>query len=179
MQPVDQVFDLHVPLPVTLGLAKELVAETSRLNLFHEPVRELLLAQVLLELHDGHFRDVAGQVVLVFDRLDVGRGRLANLQLELVPRPKLVLDMLYRAEALEDAALHHDAHLGREGLSLLHRVRRENYGALLALLREAGDDLPHEAAGLGVHAGGGLVEEDDGWATHDGHGDTELALVAT
>ena len=40
------------------------------------------------------------------------------------------------------------------------------------------DDLPHEAAGLGVHTGRRLVEKDDGWAANDGHSYTELALVS-
>ena len=81
VQPLNQMDDPHVPLPIALGLAKELVAETTRLNLVHEPVGELFLSKILFELHNGHLGVVAGQVVLVLDRLDIGRSRLANLEL--------------------------------------------------------------------------------------------------
>lgn len=152
VQPFDQMDYPNVSLSVAFGLSEELVAEPTRLDLVHEPLGEILRGQVLLELHDCHLGVLCGQLVLLHDRLDVRGCRLADLELQLVPRTKLVLDVLHRTEALEDASFDHDSHLGAECLSFFHRVGCQDDGALLSLLAEACDNLPHEATGFRIHA---------------------------
>mmetsp|Transcript_29280 Transcript_29280/g.53020 ORF Transcript_29280/g.53020 Transcript_29280/m.53020 type:complete len:262 (-) Transcript_29280:10-795(-) len=48
----------------------------------------------------------------------------------------------------------------------------------VALLVQAGDELPQGLAQLHVDAGGGLVQHDDGWAVHQGLGHQHAALHA-
>ena len=68
----------------------------------------------------------------------------------------------------------HDADAAAEGVRLLHRVRRQDHGAGLG---DAGDEGPHVAAGLWVHARGRLVEEGDPRVRHHAHRHRQLALV--
>jgi hypothetical protein len=81
-------------------------------------------------------------------------------ELDLILTSKLVLDVLAGAEAGEPAAFHHDAHLGRESFSFIHGVSREDDTSVLLAMGDARDHLPHESASSGVHAGGGLVQQD-------------------
>ena len=152
MQPLYQMNDPNVTLAIAFSFTKELIAETACLNLLHQPVWEVLRHQVLFEHHECHLSIVCGQVILLHNRLDVSRGGLANLQFQLVTRTKLVLDVLDGAEALKDSTFDHDSHLSGQGLSLLHRMSGQDYGALLSFLGEACDDLPHEATGFRIHA---------------------------
>ena len=152
VDPLNQVQDSHKPVLVALCFPQQLITQTARRDLHHEPLWELLVAQVLLKHDDRHLRVVGRQLVLSHDLLDVRWRRSPDLQFELIASSKLVFDVLHAAEALENASLDHNAHLGGQSFSLFHRVSRQNNSTLLSLLSKACYNLPHKAAGLWVHA---------------------------
>lgn len=91
---------------------------------------------------------------------------------------ELAADVLGAAEALELAALDHDAHLGGHGLGLFHRVGSEHDGG--GFLGANSADLSLEVAtAVGVNTSGGFVEQNDVGVAHDGNTEADLALVAT
>ncbi len=71
----------------------------------------------------------------------------------------------------EDLAVVDDGDAVAELVGLFHVVGGEDDGD--ALLAEAADGVPHGDAGLGIEAGGGLVEEEDLGAVGDGAGDLD------
>lgn len=48
-----------------------------------------------------------------------------------------------------------------------------------ATLPRAGHCIPEQTPGHGVHASGGLIQEDDGGATNEGDASAQLPLVTT
>lgn len=78
--------------------------------------------------------------------------------------------MLWCADAFE-VTVDHDAEFCGESFGLLHGVGGEDDGWLLFLWSYSGDDFPHETSCFGIHAGGGLVKEDDIGVADHGHGD--------
>ena len=87
-----------------------------------------------------------------------------------VTSAELVFDMHRCSEALEDATLDHDSHLGAECFGLLHGMRRQDDRRSL-VASYLTDNSPHEASRFWVHTCRGLVKQDDGWTTHNGKSD--------
>ena len=110
--------------------------------------------------------------------IDLLLDRQLSLDLDHETRPELILDVLRRPKAFEDATFHHNAHFGAERFSFLHGVRGQNDGTCL-VTGDLTHNSPHETASFRVHAGRRLVEKDDGWAADDGESDGKFALVAT
>ena len=166
---------------VDAGLGEQVGADTSLVDLFDDQVLDVgRFEEGGLGLDEVSTRvKFSLQAQLSLESIKLFEGELSNLDLELVPRGKLVLYVLRAAEASEDAAPDHNAHLRRECLGLLHRVRCQDDGALLVPLRDLLDDGPHEAAGLWVHASRRLIQEDNGRIADDGHSDGQLPLPAS
>ena len=80
---------------VALGLSQQLITETLRLDLAHEPFWEVLLGQILLEQVDLHLSTVERQAEFFHQILDLTRSRALNLDLKLVTSAKLILDVLH------------------------------------------------------------------------------------
>jgi hypothetical protein len=76
----------------------------------------------------------------------------------------------------DDLAVIHDGYAVAELLGFLHVVGGEDDGA--ALLLEGVDEIPEVTAGLGVEAGGGLVEEEQFGVAEEGAGHGEALLLA-
>lgn len=104
---------------------------------------------------------------------DVFRADLEH-EVHVEPLGLLVAQFGQRARELELASLH-DCELVCQRLGFVHGMRGE-HDARVSL--ELLDAVPHEALGLGVHAGGGFVEEDRSGVADERAGDHELALVA-
>jgi hypothetical protein len=104
------------------------------------------------------------------------RRRQRLVELEAQHRARRPGQQRRRAVEGDDAALleHRDARAQR--LGLLEVVRRQQHG--MALLVEAGDELPERLAQLDVDARGGLVEDDHGRAVHQRLGDQDAPLHA-
>ncbi len=64
----------------------------------------------------------------------------------------------------------------RQMLCFVHEMGREQHGE--TLVAQALDDRPGGAAGTRVHAGGGLVQKDEAWVSHQRHGQREALLLA-
>lgn len=77
----------------------------------------------------------------------------------------------------DDPAAVHDRDPLAEPVGLFEVVGGQHYGEPL-VAGEAGDLVPHRGAGLGVEAGGGLVEEQDLGAVHQAERHVEAALHA-
>mmetsp|Transcript_29514 Transcript_29514/g.81021 ORF Transcript_29514/g.81021 Transcript_29514/m.81021 type:complete len:347 (+) Transcript_29514:900-1940(+) len=125
-----------------------------------------------LELLDG--RCAAAALLQEGEHVFGVRLLKVEAQVEFVAVAIFGLETLDRAEAAE-GAVDHDSDTAAEGLALLHRVRREDDGPDGALPR---DNVPHVAAGDGVHAGGGLIEEHELRRADERDADAQLALVA-
>ena len=85
-------------------------------------------------------------------------------------------DELLRGAEGDDAAMIHDGDAVAEALGLLHVMGGEDDGA--AGLLELVDQVPEMAAGLGVEAGGGLVEKEQFRVAHQGAGHGQALLLA-
>lgn len=85
-----------------------------------------------------------------------------NLDLNLVSRSKLILNMLTRSKAPENASPDHNAHLGRQRLSLLHGMSGDNHTRFLVSLANIGHNRPHETSSLGVHTRRRFIQQDNG-----------------
>mmetsp|Transcript_31845 Transcript_31845/g.85072 ORF Transcript_31845/g.85072 Transcript_31845/m.85072 type:complete len:446 (+) Transcript_31845:500-1837(+) len=103
-------------------------------------------------------------------------GQRFELQGNLVTRPVNFFDALRAAKTLE-VSVDLDCDLGTEGLSLLHGMRRQHDHRLLARFSHVVDDFPHEATGEGIHAGGRLVQENDGRFSNESLRHTQFSLV--
>mmetsp|Transcript_70993 Transcript_70993/g.127846 ORF Transcript_70993/g.127846 Transcript_70993/m.127846 type:complete len:256 (-) Transcript_70993:291-1058(-) len=105
---------------------------------------------------------------------------------QLVRAAMPLLDLL-RCTHRQQLAVSHDAKSVRQGLSLLHGVRREQHGrrlpATLALGRNschcAGHCCPQRAARRRVQAAARLVQDRQRRAAHQSDGRRELAFVPT
>mmetsp|Transcript_24589 Transcript_24589/g.66880 ORF Transcript_24589/g.66880 Transcript_24589/m.66880 type:complete len:495 (+) Transcript_24589:183-1667(+) len=111
---------------------------------------------------------------------------------DFVALTKLVFEMDVAPEAPQ-LAVCHDTDAVTQRICLIHRVSREDDNAARLVLTACGepkgrvharalglvDELPHEALGLRVKAGGGLVEEDDRGAAHEGDAERDAALLAS
>jgi len=104
-------------------------------------------------------------------------SRNLNFDLHFEAYTVLVLDVLRASEALKDATLNHDAHLGAQGFSFLHQVTSQNDSTRL-LAGDLSHDRPHKAPGFWVHSCGGLIKQDDGRVADDSDSHGQLALVA-
>mmetsp|Transcript_8492 Transcript_8492/g.17583 ORF Transcript_8492/g.17583 Transcript_8492/m.17583 type:complete len:469 (-) Transcript_8492:2286-3692(-) len=107
-------------------------------------------------------------------RLHGGKVLGLDVEVEGVALREAVLDVLQRAQHAELPA-DHDADAVAQRLALLHRVRRQHHAPVG---HGGGDDVPHEAARLRVHAGGGLVEQHHGGVPDERNAHAQLALVA-
>src|SRR6266508_391262 len=108
---------------------------------------------------------VCAAVAIGADQLDLDRIA-AELRLQLLRR---ALD--------DDLPVVDDRQAPRQPVGLLEVVGGQQDGEPLA--GQAGDLLPHVGAGLGVQAGGGLVQEQRPGAVDQPHGHVQLALHAT
>jgi len=77
---------------------------------------------------------------------------------------------------VDDAAVLHDGYAIAEALGFFHEVGGEEYG--FAAVADAADEAPDGVAGLGIEAGGELVEEDDFGVVDEGESDEEALLLA-
>lgn len=118
-----------------------------------ENLRSLLgREQGLLDhLLQGFVVEIVSVEDALLDVLYLLRKRLLGFDFDHVASSKLIFDVLGGTETLEDSSLHHDAHLGGESFSFFHRVSCQDDGASL-VASDLADNLPHEAARLGVHA---------------------------
>ena len=165
---------------VDLGLNEKVLAKTILPDLAEDEIVKLSCCALVNCTLQGDLRlQVCVEAQLLSQLLQLVVLRLPHLDFDFVAHAELVLDVLRAAHAAEDASSDHDAELGRQRLRFFHRVGRQNDRRLLVALRYFLDDLPHEAPRLRVHAGGGLVKQDDGRVADEGHGDGELSLVAT
>ena len=129
----------------------ELCSNTSGVKLVSQVIQALLPEERSATCNaEWGLKSVDPRVIDLLGSL--GLSERSDLELNLVTSSELILDVRGWAEALE-FTLHHDAHLGAEGLSLLHRVSRDNNSTLLALGGDLGHDVPHESLGLRINSG--------------------------
>ena len=88
--------------------------------------------------------------------------------------PVSVRQLLRRSEAAQ-LARHKDADLVAQHFSLLHRVRRQDDGAVLLRLENR---LPQLMAGGGVKSSGGLIKVHDKRVADEADGHAEAPLHA-
>ena len=164
---------------VDLSLDEQILADSILPDLAENKIVKLSCCALVDGRLQGDLRlQVCVEAQLLRQLLQLVVLRLPHLDFDFVAHAELVLDVLRAAHAAEDASAHHDAQLGRQRLRFFHRVGRQNDRRLLVALRDFLHDLPHEAPRLRVHAGGGLVKQDDGRVADEGHRDGELSLVA-
>lgn len=123
--------------------------------------------------------DVFIETLCYGDLCQLVESRLFDLDFTFIACAIFVLDVLRATIALEDTSTHHDAHLGGQGLSLLHRVGRQDASRVLASLCNALDNGPHEAASLRVHTGRRLIQQNNWWVSDQCHCDRKLTLIST
>ena len=84
--------------------------------------------------------------------------------------------MLYATKALK-GSVDHDGQPRAQSLTLLHAVRGEDNAP--SLLNNASQYVPEVAPCGGVHASGGLVQQNNGRITNKSYGCAQLTLVTT
>ena len=112
VDPLDEVKNTYETLLVALCFPEQFISEATCRDFLEQPLWEVPIAQILFEHRDRHLNVVYGEVVLRHDLLKICWGGSPDLDLQLVPSAKLVLDVLDRAKALENSTLDHNAHLG-------------------------------------------------------------------
>ena len=105
--------------------------------------------------------------------------QIDEFNLCLVPRPKLVFDVLRCPEALKRARLDHDAHFRRECVCFLHGMGRQDDTRVLSFFGNVRDYFPHKLLGSWVHSSWWLVEENDLRVAQDGDCCLKLPFVAS
>ena len=88
----------------------------------------------------------------------------------------LVLEMLDAAQALE-GAIDHDGQSSAQCFTLLHTVRSQDNTS--AFLDDASQYVPKVASGCGVHAGSGLIQQNDRRISHKSYSCAQFTLVPT
>ena len=86
-------------------------------------------------------------------------------------------DELLRCAEGDDLAVVHDGDAVAEALGFVHVVGGEDDGS--AGLFELVDEIPEMATGLGIEAGGGLIEEEEFRIADEGAGHGEALLLAS
>ena len=112
------------------------------------------------DLRGAQLGQLAGRHALREGEADLGRRRVAAA--ELARRP-----------GGDDLAAHHHGDAVGERLRLVHEVRRQHDG--LAEVAQRADRRPRLAAGVGVEAGGRLVEEQQVGVAHEREREVEAA----
>ena len=88
----------------------------------------------------------------------------------------LVLEVLYATKTLE-WSIDHDGQPRAQSLALLHAVRGEDNAP--SLLNNASQHIPEVAPCGGIHASGGLVQQNNRRITNKSNGCAQLTLVTT
>jgi hypothetical protein len=155
------------------------LAELEGLDVVHEVRQQVGRGRLLVLRADVEHVALQGHVLGEGRALEGGKDALPGLVVDLRHQHRLVtqarLQLLGRALG-DDPAIVDDGYVVTEGVRLVHVVGGQDDGD--AGVPEGHDLVPDQPAGLGVQAGGGLVQDEHLGRVHHGLGDDQAPLHA-